>query len=285
MTAPKSCSNCGAAAPAPATSPARPGRAPPGRRPSTPLRPGAGSHGDRTRHLHVRAPALPLSATWTPPTRATMCIDRTHTMYDAVAIIRSLTDAGITRGHADAIVSAMRSMAESGTTIRPGNTSIRRSTTSANTPPRQSPRPRPGSAARCSSRRFAILGGLLAIPPTARLKHPRTSRLLLPRRLTSPPQAAPPLLEHTPDGVVGRPFVQGMRRETKRTSGRRARCENTKKARHARACRAFVFRTTDRLGGGYSASAPPARRIASVTMPTLVTPAPLAASITSMISP
>ena len=37
--------------------------------------------------------------------------------------------------------------------------------------------------------------------------------------------------------------------------------------------------------GCYSASAPPARRIASVTMPTLVTPAPLAASITSMISP
>ena len=36
---------------------------------------------------------------------------------------------------------------------------------------------------------------------------------------------------------------------------------------------------------GYSASAPPARRIDSVTMPTLVTPAPLAASITSMISP
>ena len=47
----------------------------------------------------------------------------------------------------------------------------------------------------------------------------------------------------------------------------------------------FVFRTTDRLGVRYSASAPPARRIASVTMPTLVTPAPLAASITSMISP
>ena len=42
---------------------------------------------------------LPLSA----------IIARTH---DAVAIIRSLTDAGITRGHADAIVSAMRSMAD-----------------------------------------------------------------------------------------------------------------------------------------------------------------------------
>ena len=33
-------------------------------------------------------------------------------MYDAVAIIRSLTDAGITRDHADAIVSAMRSVAD-----------------------------------------------------------------------------------------------------------------------------------------------------------------------------
>lgn len=33
-------------------------------------------------------------------------------MYDAVAIIRSLTEAGITRDHADAIVSAMRAVAD-----------------------------------------------------------------------------------------------------------------------------------------------------------------------------
>ena len=33
-------------------------------------------------------------------------------MYDAVAIIRSLTSAGITREHADAIVSAIGAMAD-----------------------------------------------------------------------------------------------------------------------------------------------------------------------------
>lgn len=37
---------------------------------------------------------------------------RAHTMYDAVAIIRSLTEAGITRQHADAIVSAIGVVAD-----------------------------------------------------------------------------------------------------------------------------------------------------------------------------
>ncbi len=35
-------------------------------------------------------------------------------MYDAVAIIRSLTEAGINRDHADAIVSAVRAAADQG---------------------------------------------------------------------------------------------------------------------------------------------------------------------------
>lgn len=271
MTAPKSCSNCGAA-PAPATRYCLPGLP---ARPSTPFRPGVGSLGDRTRPLRVRrevaagsrlplpvglhrpqAPALPLSATWT------RChnVDLTGLTHRCTTPRHHpLADRG---GHHPGPRRRRRHRqrhaldGRSRTTIRPRNTSIRRATTPANTPLRQSRRPRPGSTARCSSRRsrsqeasWPSSGCSAEAPPE------QVPRLLPAGSRVS--RRTPPAPEHAPGGVVGTPFVQG------KASSDQARftlagivARNTKKARHARACRAFMFRTTDGPWGGTTARRP-----------------------------
>ena len=249
MTAPKSCSNCGAA-PAPAAS------LPHGRACAAPavapFRPGAGSPGTAPGLFRVRRRLRPEQA---PSSR------RPAPQAPGPSRSRQLDSPGTkpTPSSAPCARWPIR------TTIRPRNTSIRRLTTSANTPPRQSRRPGLGSTARCSSRssRSSVAS---CHPPTVRLK-------------PIPPPALSP-----PSGLPDRrfPFKRRCFAGTKT-----ARCEKHEKRRGMLAhATPSCSRTTDRMGGRcYSASAPPARRIASVTMPTLVTPAPLAASITSMISP
>ena len=288
MTGPRSCSSSGAAAPpAPAT------RSPPRgrgvRRPAVgPLQAGcrfpwglapglfaydescgAGAGLFPSRDLHrPQAPALPVSALGLPQPALQVCSSTGLTPCTTIvsAMPAADQDDHPTRKALSRYDDRQPPRTHRGDSSRGGDSSLPRDAHPDARDPRRSSWPSSDYSAE----------------PTTRLKQTREQAAFSCTGRLSPPRRKPPGAGACPQGGLPDPLrfkggrtrlaLGGPLRETRKRRGMLAHAAPSCSER------------TDRVGC-YSASAPPARRIASVTMPTLVTPAPLAASITSMISP